>query len=76
MQGATCSGLYFALLAGEMKSCTIENVSISGQIVYDEATLTRLGENIRVKTNEVAYTIDTNTTVSGCTFEVLDTKGV
>ena len=76
MQGATCSALYFALLAGEMKSCTIENVSVSGQIVYDEATANRLGENIRVKTDEVAYTMDEQTTVSGCTFNVLDTKGV
>lgn len=76
MQGATCSALYFALLAGEMKSCTIENVSVSGQIVYDEATANRLGENIRVKTDEVAYTMDEQTTVSDCTFDVLDTKGV
>lgn len=76
MQGATCSGLYFALLAGEMTSCTIENVSISGQIVYDDATLNRLGENIRVKTDEVAYTVDEATTISGCVFNVIDTKGV
>lgn len=73
-----CRYLCFGVLAGEIVSSTIENVSISGQFVYSDNTLNRLENNqllaVRIKEEQLSYIVDEQSSIENYTIELTGLK--
>lgn len=78
MDVVMCRYLCFGALAGEIVSSTIENVSIEGQLVYSQNTLSRLEEAkllaVRIKADQIYYTIDEQSSLTNNTIQLTGLK--
>ena len=75
MEALVCSYLNFNPLFGTAKNCQVENVSITGKLVYEEKTKKRMNDEIkplivRISTDKIGYTIDDLSIVSNLNINI------
>lgn len=81
IEANTCKYVNFGGLAGKIVNSTIENVSVSGKVMYTQGTLDRLNStnettklnDIRIANSSICYSEETST-ITDCFVNLIDTR--